>query len=315
MLRCLAGICGGDGSRGEKPAAADAGGGETKVVEKPLLQVGAEYAPKVSSLESMVKECPEEGEISAAPPGIDPPYALVGGNFRKNSSRLLVVLPCPGSPWGTWDGCLGEGRGDSVPLVRWALANGYAVAVMNGKALQEDPTRTWDEIMRGSPARFVAIVSAGDAIPYLRQALMPQHPMLYGRLRAIFVSPAQVEAPAVDLTAAGAADVQQQLDNATVQLPEEWLRHSASMLHQCMFQLFEQRFARWGDAEMKKYLGFQGMKENDMPGLKRMPLDVRIKRMDRDRADDELARLLKKNEENAFNICRDNVDEDEPGVD
>eukprot|EP00929_Paragymnodinium_shiwhaense_P020492 TRINITY_DN13648_c0_g1_i2.p1 TRINITY_DN13648_c0_g1~~TRINITY_DN13648_c0_g1_i2.p1 ORF type:complete len:321 (+),score=79.47 TRINITY_DN13648_c0_g1_i2:105-1067(+) len=320
MLRCLAGICGSDGSRGGDATSAPVA--ETRNVNKPILKIGADYAPKLEKLhaglqplDAMLAECPE---LEEAPPGISPPFAAVGGNFRKNSAKLLVVLPGPGADWGTWDASLGEGRGDTVPLVRWGLANGYAVAVMNGQAMQKAPAKTWDEIMRGSPARFVTVIAAGDAVRLLREALLPCHPMMYARIRGVFASQVQTPEPALPNTTA-AEDVEKQLGSVAVYLPDEWLRHDAFVMHQCMMQLFEDRFGRWQDTELKKYMGFQGLKENDMPGLKRMPLEVRIKRMDRDREDDELARLLRKHEKASHNIANVNVtnddEEEEPGID
>eukprot|EP00913_Durusdinium_trenchii_P016942 g15927.t1 len=70
---------------------------------------------------------------------------------------------------------------------------------------------------------------------------------------------------------------------------------------------------RWQSLELKKYYGFQGLKENDMPGLKRMGVDQRVQRLDRDRNNDELARLLKKHEE-AKSKPEEGSDE-EPGID
>jgi len=279
-----------------------------RVVSKPVLRIAEKYAPKADSLEALARF-----GLEAAPPGVDPPLAVVSADFKKNPSRLLVVLPSPTGNWGLWDDSLAAGSGEVVPLLRWATANGYALAALSPHAFSESPSSTWDGILRGSPARFVAVVAAGSAESLLYAALTPLHPLLYSRMRVVLVAAAAASISPQTAAPAPSKELQEHLEGVLVHIPEDWARLNAFALHQCMAQLLEERVERFQLAEMKKYAGFQGLKENDMPGLKRMPLDTRIKRLDRDRGDDELARLLKKHEKNAAGSAES--EEEEPGVD
>lgn len=300
MLRCLGGICGG--------ASVPKGAAEGRVVaKKPVLEQGEAYAP--------ASACPSgriflaQLGLESAPPGAETPLAVVCATFQRNSKRLLVVLPAPGSSWDTWDDSLSGDRGKSAPLVRWAAANGYALCLF-APNFSAAPAASWDNVLRGSPARFVAVAAAGTAMPFLREALTPLHPLMYSRVRVVLASESEAAAAAIS---SASKEVRKHLERVTVPMPQEWVNLEPFALHACIFQLLEERIDIFQSAEVKKYTGFQGMKENDVPGLRRLPLDSRIKRMDRDRNDDELARLLKKHENSRIDV--DEEDEDEPGVD
>eukprot|EP00416_Gambierdiscus_australes_P007796 CAMPEP_0171141904 /NCGR_PEP_ID=MMETSP0766_2-20121228/141463_1 /TAXON_ID=439317 /ORGANISM="Gambierdiscus australes, Strain CAWD 149" /LENGTH=147 /DNA_ID=CAMNT_0011605657 /DNA_START=1 /DNA_END=444 /DNA_ORIENTATION=- len=146
-------------------------------------------------------------------------------------------------------------------------------------------------VLRCSPAKFVAVVVAAGGIGALGAALQPQHPLLYSRVRAVCVQGG---------TESAGGKVPKELEGAVVGLPEDHLR---------LFELLQELEERWQRREAGKYNGLRGLKENDVPGLRRISMEKRIERLDRDRNDDELARLLRKHEQNQEDS------EEEPGVD
>jgi len=311
MLRCCAGICAGgvetaktNGSSGVSHANGSNGDSAAKI---PKLKAGEQYAPTVSSMEEL-----ERYGLEPAPPGIQPPWAATTADFKKNPDRLLLIVPSPSaSSWGVWDDTLNDeshaGRGDVVPLVRWAMANRYAVVLFDGKVFAADPTGKYDMIMKHSPARFVTAIVAVHAQPMFREALKGMHSLLYTRLRTVII--AGPVTPYEDKE----SEVTSHLRKSTACVPEPWMRLDAFTMHQCLFEMTEERVDRWTKNEANKYAGFNAMTENDVPGLKRISIETRIKRLDRNRNDDELARLLNRHEQ-AAGLGREE-EEEEPGVD
>lgn len=206
-------------------------------------------------------------------------------------------------------------------MLAWAEANGYATALFSAAALEAATSEIWDRVLRGSPAGCVTVVVASGMLPVLQAALLPMHPLLFSRFRAVCV---------VSDSGTGAAprDWAQRLLAEGPEMPDELRGHLRSVLvripdptglaprewHQHVFELLREREDRFQKTEAKKYAGFQGLKENDMPGLRRMPVETRIARLDRDRGNDELAQLLKKHERQAGAGAYES-DEEEPGVD
>lgn len=68
-----------------------------------------------------------------APPGAVKPTAVVSKDFPRNVLRLLVLVPSEGAAEGAWDAGARDGRGDAVPVVRWAVANGSTWATPLGE--------------------------------------------------------------------------------------------------------------------------------------------------------------------------------------
>lgn len=278
---------------------------EQPSVVKPVFRLDeVDVPPESVTVEGLI----ERFGMMVAPPGANPPTAICSSDFRKNGSRCLVLVPSADAPWpGVWDGQFTGARAAVAPIVAWGLANGYAIAVFSPQALLRDSSKAWDSILCGSPARVLSVVVAGGALPTLTGALMPLHSLLYSRLRTICVAWGEVTPPIADNDA-----LKLHLKGALAQLPAAWGEADAFVMHQCLFQLLADREDSWQKREVRKYVGFKGMTENDLPGVKRLTLDKRVERLDRDRKDDELARLLKANEGEARG---GDDDEDEPGVD
>lgn len=281
--------------------------GEQCRVVKPVVRLDAPATQlKAASFDDLIQSF----EMLAAPPGVHPPDAIVSKDFQRNVQRLLVLVPSAGAPPGTWDVGLGP-HGDTNSLLRWAEANSYAVAIFAAQALEAKPAEVWDRVLRGSPARCVSVAAVSGSLPLLQAALAPLHPVLYSRFRTLCV----VQDQATSNSEASAsptlpAELQSHLANSLVRLPASWAEAEPFLAHQQLFEVLLGREELWQKGEARKYAGFQGLKENDMPGLRRIGLDQRVSRLDRDRHDDELARLLKKNER-----ANQGNDEDEPGVD
>lgn len=305
MLRCCAGICGGHVD--PKPSIAEARMAQEQLrVVKPVVRVDELREPEQASFEQLVDRC----GMQLAPPGVSDPGAIVSPDFQKNSSRLLVIVPSEDAPPGCWNG-----QDTALPLLLWAQANNFTVALFSSQRLKADPAGFWDRIMLGSPARFAVVVVGHNMLNTVVTALCPLHPLLFRRFRAIFA--ADRDGPGADnLGFEGCPTVSQQLRShlgaALLPLPSESLM-AEPMAHQRLFELAMQREERWCRGEEKKLSGFQNMKTGDKPGLKRMQVDERIQHLGRDRGNDELSQLLRKHEQAAVNTGEE--DEEEPGVD
>ncbi|CAE7620818.1 unnamed protein product, partial [Symbiodinium sp. KB8] len=178
------------------------------------------------------------------------------------------------------------------PLLRWAEANGYASAFFSHQALCESPVDTWDRIVRGSPARHVSVMVAAGMLNVMEAALKQVHPLLFSRFRTVCIHGGDT----MEDFASAPVELRQHLEATTVALPSNWEGLERQVALQCLFELLRDREDHWAKLELMKYTGFQSLKENDLPGLKRMGVDQRVQRLNRDRNDDELARLLKKHD-------------------
>lgn len=307
MLRCLAGVCCG-GQGGGATASAGAAPPDLAELSKPILRLGEDYVPAAGAEARALEEVGARLGMSPAPPGAASPIALVSADFKKNSSRLLVLIPSAGAQSGAWDVSLSGGVGALAPLLRWADANRFAVAAFTGQALSKSPGEAWEAVLKGSPARCASVLVAGGMLPTVEAAMAGLHPLLFSRFRNVCVAPgssgpSQAVGPELQ-------ELRAHLANARLLLPAEWAEQDAFAAHQQLFEALLRREDFWSRNEIKKYAGFRNMKENDVPGLKRMPVDKRVERIGRDRGDDELARLLRKHEAAAAG-----QEEDEPGVD
>lgn len=302
MLRCLAGIC------GSPVAAAEERPAERRPVVKPIFRLDeGEDSTKVASLQELATKLGFE----AAPPGAAEPVAIVSSKFQNNSARLLVIVPSAGEA-GLWDKALGNRHGALPPLLRWAEANSYEVAVFKHDALKADPPTTWDRVLKGSPAGCVSVIVAAGMMQYVEAALAPVHPLLFTRLRTFCVRGEDALRNFSKLS----AELQRHLTSAVATLPASWEQLEPQVSFQVLFELLRDREEEFQNLEALKYSGFQTLKENDMPGLKRMGMEARVKRLDRDRDNDELARLLRKHDEASGRQFGGAHDEgEEPGID
>lgn len=316
MLRCLAGICPGSGAGPPVPQE------EMRLAHlcKPTLRVGEAYAPALGAEAAALEECCARLGMTGAPPGADPPLALVSRDFKTNSSRLLVVVPSAGAPRGVWDAALaaGSGPGTSAPVLRWAEANGFALALFCGEGPQGLSPQAWDGVLKGSPAGCASVLVAGEMLPAVEAAMDQLHPILFSRFRSVCVAPPPPGgkepqgASSGGVAAEVSADLRQHLAKALLRLPPEWARQDAFSAHQQLFEALLRREDFWSQNEAKKYAGLRDMKENDVPGLRRVPVDKRVERITRDRGNDELSQLIRKHERNTAGCGEE---EDEPGVD
>lgn len=315
MLSCLAGICGGQGASSAATASSSPPP-DLAELTKPALRVDEAYAPTSGpEAKSALEELSSRLGFSGAPPGADSPIALVSSDFTKNSSRLLIVLPSAGAPPEAWDaGLTVHGHGTMVPLLRWAQANRFAVALFDSQVLSQAPTDAWDRVLKGSPARCASILVAGGMLPELEVAMSGLHPILLARFRNVCLAPLLNGAAVMPSQPRAKTNISEELEVhlsvVKLQLPAEWVEQDAFSAHQQLFEALLRREDFWSRNEIKKYAGFRNLKENDVPGLRRMPVDKRIERISRDRGNDELARLLNKHERAAAGD-----EDDEPGVD
>jgi len=302
MLRCFAGIC------SSPVAAAEERPAERRPVVKPIFRLDEEENSNSSKAASLQELAARVG-FEAAPPGAAEPVAIVSRKFQNNSARLLVVVPSLGEA-GVWDATLGR-QGALPPLLHWAEANSYEVAVFKPEALKAEPATTWDRVLKGSPAGCVSVIVAAGMLQYVEAALLPVHPLLFTRLRTFCVRGEDAMSNFSKLP----GELQRHLTGAVATLPASWEQLEAQVSFQVLFELLQERDEEFQNLEALKYSGFQTLKENDMPGLKRMGMEQRIKRLDRDRDNDELARLLKKHDKASGRIVGGHESEDEPGID
>mmetsp|Transcript_84326 Transcript_84326/g.149049 ORF Transcript_84326/g.149049 Transcript_84326/m.149049 type:complete len:300 (-) Transcript_84326:21-920(-) len=299
MLRCLSQICGSTGDAAEQPNEKQL---QRQPVVKPLFRLDEiEESTAVQTLQSIASS---QG-LDLAPPGAEQPVAAVSKDFQRNASRVLILVPAgDASGWAIEMG----GKAAAIPLLRWAEANNYAVAIFSPQALKSQPSQTWERVVKGSPSRCASVVVAASMLCHFQAALEPVHPLLFGRFRTVCIHAAD----SIQDVKVLPADLRQHMEVATVVMPPAWDQLDIQVSCQSLFELLRDREEAWSKLEVAKYSGFQGLKENDMPGLKRMAVDQRVKRLDRDRNDDELARLLKKHEQARH---QQNDEEEEPGID
>lgn len=269
--------------------------------------------------------------MTSAPPGHDLPGALVSPDFKRNPARLLVMMPGKGSEFGAWDPTAGP-RGAPVPLLQWAQSNSYAAVLFSAKQLAERPAMM-DEVLQGNFSKRVTVLVARGELPTLLALLAPLNAILYARMGTICIQADDgISADAAVDAITGAAglpvDLGAHLRTSLVQLPTEWAELDAHLMRQSLFMLLADRENRWQEGEAAKFAGLSGLKENDLPGFKRMPISTRVQRLDRDRGNDELAHLIDSNMENFTGGQGDAAkaltskaqspllgEEDEPGVD
>ncbi|CAJ1376617.1 unnamed protein product [Effrenium voratum] len=298
VLRRLAACCCGSEEDPDVPV--------PRRVRKPILPLDRVPAAPAKTLEELAKRF----DLQLAPPGSETPVAVASKSFERNSSRLLLVLPGPGDA-GVWDAHLGE-HGSTEPMLMWAEANDYACAYFGHEAFCTSPVEAWDRVVRGSPARFVTVVVGAGMLQYLQQALKNVHPLLFSRFRTICVFGSDTTEDFDSLP----QELRSHFKASIVTVPFTWQKLELQVAYQFLHELFRDKEDMWHTLELKKFAGFQALKENDLPGLRRIGLDERVKRLDRDRNNDELAQLLQKHEEarRKPEAKIDNSD-DEPGVD
>lgn len=304
LVRCVTEICSGRTAAARIPPT-DAPQVDPRCqVFKPVLRLDeSEQADdRLTTPEDLISSL----GMLPAPPGATSAHAVVSADFQGNSSRLMVLVPGAGVPSGSWEPRLG-GCGSSASLLRWADANGFSSALFFSQHLETAPAEVWEGVLKGSPAKFGIIVVGSDMMPSLQVALSSMHSLLFSRFRVVCTVPGRNGSHGAGFSPSLPQDLRKHLSGALVQLPLElWSSPSdGKTAHQDLFERVLARQDRLENVEIKKYSGFQNLKENDMPGLKRLGVEERVGRLDRDRGNDELARL-----------CHANLEEDEePGVD
>lgn len=302
MLQCCAGIC---GSSFRAPPKVEQGLRKPVDLDEPtVLDASAEYLI-------------ERFGMQLAPPNDELPKALVTPDFRKNAARVLLLVPSVGAPFGAWDTDLPEHRGASVPIIQWALANQYAIALFSAAALEASPAYAWDQILFGSPAHHVVtLVAARGALDIVHAAMAPIHEILYSRAR-IFSMPWDLGLPSSASPSVATKlpekpkELRNHLRHAQMQWPDEWAFLHPHLMRERLFETLKEREDVWQLREASKYGSLQQLKENDIPGLKRIGIDQRVQRLQRDRDKDELSQLIHKHAAPGAV----NEDEEEPGVD
>lgn len=306
MLQCCAGICGpqkreksnGDAHHPSKGSSAE------REVQHPVLRLDEPEVLHVS-----VEDLIGSYQMQAAPPGADPPVALVSPDFRQNAQRLLVLLPAAGAPLGAWDPELENGLGAAFPMLQWAEANGFAVALFSSAAIAAAPSEAWDRILIGSPAKYVAVAAAGkEGLLTLHAALEPLHALLYGRIRCVITGAVAMggELPAKP------PELRGHLRSVQVQWPEGGCQEmEPRLVRKRLVEIALKREDAVMKQESTKYAGLQNLKENDIPGIRRLNWQQRVERLDRDRNTDELSQLIDKHTK----ASKGYDEEEEPGVD
>lgn len=233
--------------------------------------------------------------LQAAPPGQEEPDAWVTLDYPRNPKKLLVLVPSPDDPPGHWgkshEGSVETGLGlPTAPrLLRWAERNGYAACLFSAKALQRDPHGAWTRVFTRNPSRSVYVLVAPGATDAFVQCVKEEHPLSYSRVRALACTkPQEAE---LAMSTAG-KDVQSLLKRCVAKdlIKED---QAAEVLCKECFDRFKDIESKWQDGEAVKLGALAGLKENDVPGLRRVPVDQRVSRINRDRANDELSRLCR----------------------
>lgn len=317
VLRCLSGICGGDAPVKPRGVGLNAAFGVPGAdgVNKPVLRL--DESDDII-LEPSVEFLIERFEMKLAPPGVNPPLALVSSNYRQSSQRTLVLVPSAGAPFGCWDTDFPDGRGASVPLLQWAEANNYGVALFSAAALEAAPAQAWDTILSGSPARHVTVlVATRGALELLHRALEPVHEIMITRIRIIAmpwegVLPESASPALASTLPPKPKHLRMHLKQAQMHWPDEWAFLEPGLMRQRLFEMLKEKEDAWQAQEAAKYGGLESLKENDVPGLRRLGVGQRVARLNRDRDTDELSRLIGKH-----SAARGGADEEdeEPGVD
>lgn len=206
-------------------------------------------------------------------------------------------MPSPHDPPGHWAKSENCSTGASLPtaprLLRWAERNGYAACLFSAEALKRDPQGAWTRLFTKNPSRSVYVFAAPDSVAAFVECLKEEHPLSYSRVRSfVCTKPGEVE---IAMAKAG-ADVAKFLQrHAVSDLIEE--DQPAEAFCKRAFDLFQEIEVRWQEGEYKKLGALAGLKENDVPGLRRVPADERVARINRDRNEDELSRLCRAAEE------------------
>lgn len=295
MLRHVATSCCGPAAK-TKPS--------SEVLRPCLIKKPEDLLPPVEqeSVDSLV----ERHDLMLAPPGAETSDALVSSDFPKNCLRLLVLIPSANSSAGSWDTSAGS-HGLAGPVIQWAQANGYAVCLFLSSALKAGPAEAWERVMKGSPAGTVFTLAARGTLSTFAEALAPVHPLLFSRFRLAIEPFGSEDTLPPTWPVNLEKELLEHLDGIVLRVPEPLLQKEPKDAVTMLFEKLERIFIRFQQHEAKKYIGFQGLKENDVPGFKRLSADERISRLDRDRQNDELARLLRQN-------CRPN-DSEVPDID
>lgn len=297
FLRCCAGICGGGADSATAPVVPI----PRRPVAFPVIPVDEAEIPTWSSEEFAARL-----ELETAPyEAEESPLAFVTKDFKKNGEHLMVLLPSADATLGTWDHTLGGGRGSAVPAVRWAVANGLSVCLFHPRAFGAGFPQAWERVLIGSPAKHVTVLVARGMRPALEAALAPVHTLLLTRFRNVLVQWGDRSDSAADVPDALCA----QLASALVQMPAAWTDMGSHAMYQCLYEMLQARADRYSKREATKCDGLRNLKENDIPGLKRLGLAERVNRMDRDRGNDELSRHCQRHG------VAGAADEEEPGVD
>lgn len=256
-----------------------------------------------------------------APPAVPDPDAWVTCDFRTNVKKCFVLIPSPGAPGGHF-GLKGAESVASAPrLIRWAEANGHAACLFSAEALARDPGRAWKRLIPNSGAHSVYIVVAPGAFSSLAAALKTEHALTYTRIR--LVVPSRVQ-DALDVVPRGKPVISEKtpllddgagnglLKNAKPEstddltdffrrrvawaMPPEWERPDPTdvkVQYDTLFRLFAEVEDAFQEREYQKMDALSNLKENDVPGMRRIAVEDRVQRVNRNRHEDELSRLLK----------------------
>jgi len=211
--------------------------------------------------------------------------------------------------------------------LQWAQSNEYAAVLFSASRLAEQPSLL-DEVLAGNFSKRLTVLVARGEMPTLLKFLAPMNSILYARMGSICIqaddgASADAAVDTITGSAGWPADLGVHLRSSLVQLPTEWAELNAHSMRQSLFMLMAERENRWQEGEALKFAGLSALKENDLPGYKRMPISKRVERLNRDRASDELAQLIDANMEHFKGegaaakalASQPADDDDEPGVD
>jgi len=263
-------------------------------------------APPLTPRSSLIEGIPQGNALARrkellqpAPPGQAAPDAWVTLDYPKNPKKLLVLIPSPNDPPGHWakaensPDSAGLGLPTAPRLLRWAERNGYAACLFAAEALEQDAEGAWIRVFTRNPSRSVYVLTAPGAVASFVACLKEEHPLSYSRIRSL-VCTQPGEAQQAMLTAG--TDVKAFLKRyVTADLTDQ--SKTAETFCQDCFTLFSGIEKKYQEDEFKKMGALAGLKEFDVPGLRRVPVDQRVSRINRDRDDDELSRLIKAAEE------------------
>lgn len=220
----------------------------------------------------------EKFNLKGAPSYVDSPSAYVTQDFQKTAEKVLAVLPEPQAPEFSLNDCF-----KTPHVIQWGVENSYAMAVFTGHAVSE-LVSVWDDVMRGCPARFLAVLVTPAALPLLHAALSNLHPLLYTRLQLVCVIWGKEGDESPDwLPPPKPKELCTHLKNVLMHLPPTWAGLTQEARHFQLFEFLQSRIDDWETGQGQNYATLQTQRQEDIGNLHKLSIPQNLDRLDRRR--------------------------------